>query len=116
MAQMENQTLAEPKTNIDNVFLDAVEVEIALALKRTTDLEVGLDSSSFEPDPAWKDAFVTMSANLANWHNRLAELSRQTAAVESELNEQEHALREWFQALGPTSSRLAEAATPSKSR
>ncbi len=113
---MDNPTLTEPKVEIDFAFLDAVEIEIASALKRTTELEEGLSTSSLEAESNWRDAFASMSANLAQWHERLGELSRQTAVVESELNEQEQALREWFGALGPTSSKLAEAAVPNRSR
>jgi len=113
---MDNQALVEPARQIDHNFLDAVEAELALALQRTREMEAGLDASRLSADPSWQGAFASMSANLADWHSRLAELTRQTAAVESELNEQEQALREWFQALGLTSSQLAENVSPEKSR
>jgi len=105
---MDNQVVAEAGRQIDHEFLDAVEVELALALQRTKEMEEGLDAARLSTDPSWQGAFASMSANLADWHGRLGELTRHTAAVESELNEQEHALREWFQALGLTSSQLAE--------
>jgi hypothetical protein len=108
---MENQSLAEPGRQIDHEFLDAVEAELALALQRTREMEAGLDASRLPADPSWQGGFASMSANLADWHDRLAELTRQTAAVESELTVQEHALREWFQSLGLTSSQLAQSAS-----
>ena len=88
--------------------------DLASALQRTQEMEERLDASRLAPDPSWQGAFASMSANLADWHGRLAELTRQTAAVESELNEQETALREWFQALGLTSTQLAENVSPTK--
>jgi hypothetical protein len=114
--KMDNQALAEPGRQINHDFLDAVEAELALALQRTREMEAGLDASRLSTDPSWQGAFASMSANLADWHGRLAELTRQTAAVESELNEQEQALREWFQALGLTSTQLAESASTPRSR
>src|SRR5271156_1768661 len=88
MKKMENQSLAEPGRQIDHEFLDAVEAELALALQRTREMEAGLDASRFPADPSWQGGFASMTANLADWHDRLAELTRQTAAIESELTAQ----------------------------
>ncbi|MCE9534017.1 MAG: hypothetical protein K8T89_23275 [Planctomycetes bacterium] len=96
---MENQ-------NVDRAFLDAIDVEIARALEQAGHLEAGLDAFFPEPDSAWQDSFDTMSRNLSVWRDRLEELTRQTAAVETELNDQEHSLRDWFHSLGTTRIRL----------
>jgi hypothetical protein len=114
--QMDTPISTEPEHQVDYDFLGAVEAELALALQRTREMEDALDASRLPADPSWQGAFASMSANLADWHSRLAELTRQTAAVESELNEQEQALREWFHMLGLTSSQLAENASPAMSR
>jgi hypothetical protein len=95
---------------IDHEFLDAVGTEIARALERATELEAGLGEFADAPEGGRRESLERMSACLADWERRLAELTRQTAVAESELYEQEAALREWFDLLGPTSEQLSKAA------
>ncbi len=100
---MENQTL-------DHAFFERVEAEIAQALEQTAALEVDIEAFPAEKGEGWRAAFASMSTQFAGWHQRLGELTRQTATVEAELGEQETMMRHWFQSLGLASERLAEVA------
>lgn len=105
---MNNQLQVETRGSIDRGFLDAVEIEIARALQETIDLEAGLAEMT-SGDSARRDSFVTFTENLATWHERLGNLTRHTATVEAELNDQERAMRSWFESLGLTTTRLVQA-------
>jgi hypothetical protein len=92
---------------IDHQFLDTVEQEISRALALTAELEAGLEHLVIESNPSWMDSFDRLSSSLTRWEKRLEDLSRQTTAVEVELQRQESALRDWFAAMGATRSRLS---------
>ncbi len=105
---MAEPTLASPRPQVDYEFLNDVEAEIRRALERAVALEAGLASLSTSADNSWQQPFSQMSESLTGWQSRLADLTRQTAALESDLSDQEQAMRGWFQALGITSERLEE--------
>jgi hypothetical protein len=104
---MESPPIAEPRIALDHAFLNTVEDDIARALQRTAELDAGVEHLVVESGSTWKSGFDQLSASLTNWEKRLGELTRQTAAVEAELLEQENALRTWFLALEAANSNLA---------
>jgi chromosome segregation ATPase len=104
---MGNPASLESPPAIDHRFLDTVEQEIQQALARSAELEAGLEHLVIESNSNWQDSFEQLSSSLTRWEKRLDDLSKQTAAVEVELQRQESALREWFAAMGATRSRLS---------
>ena len=104
---MENATALDQRPQLDRAFLDAVGEEIERSLRKATELEAELEHSPAESHFVWKEALDQMSLSLATWESRLGDLSRHTSGVESQLQAQESALRDWFQSLGITSSQLA---------
>jgi hypothetical protein len=110
---MERFVKTDGPPQLDHQFLDTVTQEIEQALVRSAELEAGLESLVIESDFSWKDSFDRLGSSLTRWEERLKDLSRQTAAVEVELQRQESALRDWFAAMGSTRARLAALAVSS---
>jgi len=110
---MERSTKTEMHPPLDRQFLDTVSQEIERALARSAELEAGLEHLVIESDFSWKSAFDRLGSSLSRWEKWLDDLSRQTAAVEVELQRQESALRDWFAAMGTTRARLASLAASS---
>ena len=108
---MENLPAAESNMHVDHDFLNDVEVEIRRALNNVEELMQSSPEMIKDRDESWKNAFDQMSAHLANWEKKLGELTRETAAVENDLNQQETILRKWFGALKATRSRLTAASS-----
>jgi len=96
----------QPQMQIDHGFLKSVELEITRALQEIDVLDRGFQPA---PQKAGDDSFNRLTANLAGWESRLAEMTARTSAVEAELSEQESALRSWFQVMGLAAVKLAEA-------
>ena len=107
---MESSVVVEARGQFDREFLDEVAAEIERALRQTEDLAAGLDAAPLAVDDSWQGAFAEMSENLAHWQERLGDLTLRAATIASDLNDHEQAMRGWFQALGATSARLAQAA------
>lgn len=103
---METAVAAESPA-VDHQFLDTVEQEIQRFLARNAELEAGLEHLVIESNFSWKDSFDRLGSSLTRWEKHLEDLSRQTAAVELELQRQESALRDWFAAMGTTRARLS---------
>lgn len=98
-----------PSIAIDYAFLDQVEAEIVRSLEQATQLESGLAELQPRAPVDWLGAFDRLNANLANWENKLAELSQQAAATDADLTDQHEAVRAWMQSMADTSARLAQA-------
>ncbi len=103
------EAAADPRVYVDHAFLESVEAEIAQALEHASELAAGLDHLHFDPHISWSEAFDHLNVNLAGWEGKLAELTQRTAAAETELNQQEEALRTWLQLMRVASSWLSEA-------
>ena len=58
---MENGPIAETRSVLDHTFLDTVEDEIARALRRTAELEAGLEHLVVESGSTWKAGFDQLS-------------------------------------------------------
>jgi chromosome segregation ATPase len=105
---MENAAITDHRTHLDHGFLDAVEQEIERALQRVNELEAGLEHLVINSNSPWQAAFGQMNSSLKQWESHLDDLTRQTSTFEAELQEQESVLRDWFHALGTTTSKLSE--------
>jgi hypothetical protein len=102
-------TMRSAKTGpVDHGLIEGIETELALALARATKLDADAEDLA-NSALGGADALQPISANLEKWQIQLADLARTAAVAEIELDEQEAALRGWFDSLLATKGRLESA-------